>query len=90
MSHSHLHCYEQVQPPACGLKSHEGRCCLCDEKESCKHEDVTLKKTLTNLHLCISCGGTLVSNEVEILNMLYEMGGFCDSEKCERYLVLVV
>lgn len=28
---SHYHCWEQKQPPACGLKGEHKRCCLCEE-----------------------------------------------------------
>ena len=54
-----------------------------------KHEEV-LVGAIANTHLCFKCAGNLVSNEIEVLGDYIEVGGFCDSEKCERYLVLVV
>ncbi len=55
------------------------------------HEhDYKLHKTFVNTNLCFKCGKSLTVNEIEILNMFYEVGGFCDDEKCERYLLLVV
>ena len=27
---SHYHCWDQKQPPACGLKGEHKRCCLCE------------------------------------------------------------
>ena len=44
---------------------------------------------LANTNLCVECGGELVCNEIEILNMFYEVGAFCDNEKCKRYMILV-
>ena len=60
------------------------------EEENCSHKDIRPNKELTSLHLCFECKQPLVCNEVEILNMFYEVGGFCDNEKCPRYLLLVV
>lgn len=59
-------------------------------KDECNHEDVKLVGAIANTHLCFECGGSLVANEIDILNMFYEVGGFCDNEKCKRYLLLVV
>lgn len=59
-------------------------------KKECKHEDVKLVGAIANTHLCFKCGGVLLSNEIEIIGAQYEVGGFCDNEKCERYLLLVV
>jgi len=53
-----------------------------------EHEPI-LVKAIANTHLCVECGGGLVCNEVEILNMSYEIGAFCDNEKCKRYMILV-
>lgn len=58
--------------------------------QECKHEDMKLVGCIANTHLCFKCGKNLVSNEVEILNVYHEIGGFCDNEKCERFLLLVV
>lgn len=30
-NHSHYHCWEQKQPPACGLNMEHQCCCLCGE-----------------------------------------------------------
>jgi hypothetical protein len=30
--YSHSHCWEQKQPPACGITTQHKRCCLCSEK----------------------------------------------------------
>jgi hypothetical protein len=57
---------------------------------NCKHEDIKLVGAIANTQLCFKCGNNLVANEIEILNTYYEVGGFCDNEKCERYLLLVV
>lgn len=57
-------------------------------KSECKHEEV-LVEAIANTHLCHKCGGNLCANDVEILGQYYEVGGFCDNEKCERYLILV-
>lgn len=55
-----------------------------------KHEhDLKYVKAIVNTHLCFKCNKDLVSNEIEILNQFYEMGAFCDDEKCERYMILV-
>lgn len=35
---SHSHCWEQRQPPACGLKGKHIRCCLCEATVSDKKE----------------------------------------------------
>ena len=59
-------------------------------KEECKHEDMKLVGVIANTHLCFKCGGNLVSNEIEIFSEFHEVGGFCDNEKCERFLILVV
>lgn len=59
-------------------------------KEECKHKDVKLVGAIANTHLCFKCSKPLVSNLVEILNQDCEMGAFCDDEKCERFLLLVV
>lgn len=66
--------------------------CECPKTfgKECKHEDVKLVGAFINTHLCFKCGGNLVSNEIEIYNEFYEVGGVCDNEKCERYLILVV
>lgn len=61
-----------------------------ENKEECKHEDLKLVGAIANTHLCFKCGGNLVANEIEIFNQLYDVGGFCDNEKCERFLLLVV
>lgn len=58
-------------------------------KEECKHEEVKLVGAILNNH-CNKCGGDLVVNEVEILNMFYEVRAFCENKECERYLILVV
>lgn len=60
------------------------------KEENCKHEDMKLVGIITNTHLCFKCGGHLSVNEIEIFNQFYEVGGFCDNEKCERFLLLVV
>ena len=39
---------------------------------------------------CRKCDSQLICNEIEILNQYYEVGAFCDNEKCEMYLILVV
>ena len=59
-------------------------------QNKCKHEDMKLVGAIANSHLCHKCGGNLLSNEIEILNVPHEIGGFCDNEKCERFLILVV
>lgn len=56
----------------------------------CEHKDVKIVGAIINTHLCFECGNNLVSNEIEILNQYYEIGGFCGNEKCKRYLILVV
>lgn len=55
----------------------------------CEHKDVKLVKTIVDDGRCISCKQPLVANEIEILGMFYEVGGFCSEEKCERYMLLV-
>ena len=59
-------------------------------KNECEHKDCKIVGAIANTHLCHKCGGELVSNEIEIIGAFYEVGGFCDNEKCERFLVLVV
>lgn len=59
-------------------------------KEECKHEDMKLVGAIANTHLCFKCGKNLVVSEIEILGSFYEIGGFCNDEKCERFLLLVV
>ncbi len=59
-------------------------------EEKCKHENVTLVKTLIDTHLCFECKTHLTVHEIEIFNQFYEIGGFCDNEKCKRYLLLVI
>lgn len=55
------------------------------------HEhDYKLVGAIANTHLCFKCGKELVANEIEILNQYYEVGGFCNDEKCERFLLLVI
>lgn len=54
-----------------------------------KHQEV-LVGAIANTHLCFKCASQLVCNEVEVLGQYYEFGAFCDNEKCERYLLLVV
>lgn len=56
----------------------------------CKHEDTKLLGAIANTHLCFKCSGQLVCNEIEIFNSFHEVGGFCNNEKCERFLLLVV
>jgi hypothetical protein len=58
--------------------------------KDCNHEDVKLVGAIMNTERCFKCKGNLVANEIEILNMFYEVGGFCDNSECERYLILVV
>lgn len=43
--HSHYHCWDQDQPPACGipLEKHE-QCCLCDLKKEASFTEKTLKE----------------------------------------------
>jgi len=60
------------------------------QEKKCGHEDLKLIGAIINTHLCFECGNNLVSNEVEILNQYYEIGGFCDKKECKRYLILVV
>ena len=43
-----------------------------------------------DISTCSKCGNNLLSNEIEIFGELFEIGGFCPNEKCERYLLLVV
>lgn len=59
------------------------------EEHSCE-DNLVLVGALKNTHLCVKCGNTLCANEIEILNSYYEVGGFCNNEKCERFLILVV
>lgn len=60
------------------------------KEDNCKHEDVTLVGAIANTHLCFKCGKNLVSNEIEVYGEYYEVGAFCNDEKCERFLLLVV
>jgi hypothetical protein len=39
---------------------------------------------------CMRCKGELICNEVEIHNEFYEFGAYCDNERCDRFLILVV
>jgi hypothetical protein len=58
--------------------------------KKCEHGDMRPVGAIANTHLCLKCGGLLCANEVEMLNVYYEIGGFCDNEKCDRYLLLVI
>lgn len=59
-------------------------------KEECKHENSELIGIIQPHPKCIKCGNQLIAHDIEIFNMYEEIGGFCDNEKCERYLLLVV
>ena len=61
-----------------------------EEKKKCNHEDAMPIGKLPDTSFCWKCKNQLVSNEVEILNMYQEIGGFCDNPECGRYLLLVV
>ncbi len=65
-------------------------CHTSQPKEECKHEDLKLVGVIPHQDKCLVCKEGLVANEIEILNMFHEVGGFCDNEKCIRYLLLVV
>lgn len=52
--------------------------------------DLKPHKVLLNTHICVKCLTELCSHEIEILNQFYEVGGFCDNETCDRYLLLVL
>lgn len=41
-------------------------------------------------HECKKCRQNLRVHEVEIFNNWFEVGAYCDNEKCERYLILVI
>lgn len=64
--------------------------CPIHSKEECKHEDLKLVSVLNNTDKCFKCSEQLVCNEIEIFNQFYEVGAFCNNEKCERFLILVV
>lgn len=53
------------------------------------HIETAIQKAIANTHMCFKCKGILICNEIEILNQFYEVGVFCDNEKCERYMILV-
>jgi hypothetical protein len=55
----------------------------------CDHKDAVLVGAIANTYLCVKCQGELICNEIEILNEYYEIGAFCNNEKCERFLILV-
>lgn len=59
-------------------------------KIDCKHEDCKLVGCIANTHLCFKCHQPLICNEIEIYGEFHEIGGFCNDEKCERFLLLVV
>lgn len=58
--------------------------------EECTHEDCKIVGAIANTHLCFKCHGELVANEIYINYEYVEVGGFCNNEKCERFLLLVV
>ena len=67
-NHSHYHCWNQDQPPACGqkLENHK-QCCLCDtptpslEKE-CEHK---MRESNMMPEYCRDCGEILPKEKVE-------------------------
>lgn len=59
-------------------------------KEDCEHKDIKLVGAIANTHLCFKCGKQLTVSEIEIFNQFYDVGAFCNDEKCERFLLLVV
>lgn len=58
---------------------------------SCEHSDSELVNIVPpdDFQKCIECGKVLVANEIEIIGMFYEVGGFCDNKDCKRYMLLV-
>ena len=61
-----------------------------EECNNCKSEDISIIGAIANTHLCFKCGKSLVINELEIYGEFKEIGAFCNDEKCERFLLLVV
>ena len=60
------------------------------DKKDCSHDSVKLVGAIFNTHLCVSCGGQLVVNEIEIMSSFHEVGAFCNNDKCDRYVILVI
>jgi hypothetical protein len=59
--------------------------------EEKKKEEIENMVTLNDYEFCVECKDKrrLRRHKVEILNMLYEVGAFCENDKCPRYKLLV-
>jgi hypothetical protein len=56
-----------------------------------KHEhELQYVGAIVTPETCIKCGDRLIASEIEIIGTFYEVGGYCENQKCDRFLVLVV
>lgn len=40
--------------------------------------------------ICVECSEDILVHEIEILNVFYEIGGYCNNPNCKRYKILLV
>lgn len=49
-----------------------------------------MKKEQEKINVCSQCKEPMYIHEVDVLGMNYDVGYFCDNEKCPHYKILKI